>query len=419
MNMRAGKTADLKTGDNKMLFNFSRSIPSGSISQFHFGPHPILNLVAALAIACLAYGCKKEASGKKKPQQAFPVATIKAASQNIPWNFDTFGSVEAFSNVNINSLVGGKIIKVGFIPGQKVKKGDILAQIDARPYEANLKQIEANMERNTVLAADAERQARVKSELYKKNAVSEDDMFKTKAISESLKRAVKNDEANMDKARLDVEYCTIRAPFDGRIGDILIHEGSIIKANDNTMATISAATPAYVAFSLPERFLPIVQKLMADGKKIEVTAKIEAAKNNIVSKGKLCFIDNTVNQNSGTVRMKALFPNTDEALWPGQFVDVTVELSAGETYTAIPSDAIQNGQLGEQVFIVKSDSSVELRHVEVERTSSGLSAISKGVEPGETVVLTGQFRLVPGAKVTVIPPEAEKKTEIKTEKKSK
>jgi multidrug efflux system membrane fusion protein len=219
----------------------------------------------------------------------------------------------------------------------------------------------------------------------------------------------------MDKARLDVEYCTIKSPFDGRIGDILFHEGSIIKPNDNTIATISASTPAYVAFSLPERFLPVVQKLIADGKKVEVTVKIEAAKNIISSKGELCFIDNTVNQNSGTVRMKALFPNTDETLWPGQFVDVTLELSAGETYTVIPSDAIQNGQLGLQVFVLKKDSTVELRHIEVERATSDLSAISKGLQPGETVVLTGQFRLVPDAKVSVISPNTEKKAEIKSE----
>ena len=342
----------------------------------------ICSLALAVAITTLTYGCSKEDSGKKKSQQPMPVSVIKAVSQNIPWNFDTFGAVEAFSNVNINSLVGGKIIKVGFSPGQKVKKGDIIALIDSRPYEANLKQIEANLERDIVLSADAERQARVKEELHKKNAVSEDDMFKTKAISESLKRAVKNDEANMDKARLDVEYCTIKSPFDGRIGDILFHEGSIIKPNDNTIATISASTPAYVAFSLPERFLPVVQKLIADGKKVEVTVKIEAAKNIISSKGELCFIDNTVNQNSGTVRMKALFPNTDETLWPGQFVDVTLELSAGETYTVIPSDAIQNGQLGLQVFVLKKDSTVELRHIEVERATSDLSAISKGLQPG-------------------------------------
>jgi multidrug efflux system membrane fusion protein len=401
---------------------FSGLILSGSLSifiqkmKFYRALHLICNLSTAVAIAALTYGCGKGDSGRKKPEQSIPVSVTKAVSQNIPWNFDTFGAVEAFSNVNINSLVGGKIIKVGFAPGQKVKKGDILALIDARPYEANLKQIEANMERDTVLAIDAERQARVKEELHRKNAVSEDDMFKTKAISESLKRAVKNDEANMDKARLDVEYCTIKSPFDGRVGDILIHEGSIIKANDNTIANVSAATPAYVTFSLPERFLPVVQKLMVDGKKIEVTATIAAAKDTVSSKGELCFVDNTVNQNSGTVRMKALFPNTDETLWPGQFVDVSLELSAGETYTAIPSDTIQNGQLGQQVFVVKKDSTVELRQVEVERTASGLSAISKGLQPGETVVLTGQFRLVPGAKVSVISPDAEKKPGTTAEK---
>jgi multidrug efflux system membrane fusion protein len=400
-----------------MDFDFFRLIFRGCLSVFISKMklrtfNPICNLIVVAAIATVTYGCGKVAdTGKKKSPQPMPVSVVKAVSQNIPWNFDTFGSVESFSSVNINSLVGGKVIKVGFAPGQKVKKGYILAEIDSRPYEANLKQIEANMERDTVLSVDAERQARVKEELHRKNAVSEDDMFKTKAISESLKRAVKNDEANMDKARLDVEYCTIKAPFDGRVGDILIHEGSIIKPNDNTIATISSVTPAYVAFSLPERFLPTVRKLMAEGKKIEVTAKIESAKKVVSSKGELCFIDNTVNQSSGTVRMKALFPNTDETLWPGQFVDTTIELSAGETYTAIPSDAIQNGQLGTQVFVVKSDSTVELRKVDVERAALGLSAISKGVQPGETVVLAGQFRLVPGAKVSVMSPDGVNKSD--------
>ena len=149
----------------------------------------------------------------------------------------------------------------------------------------------------------------------------------------------------------------------------------------------------------------------------EVVACIESSKGKIPNKGELCFIDNAVNQNSGTVRMKALFQNADESLWPGQFVDVSIELSADEIYIAVPSDAVQNGQLGTQVFVVKNDSTVELRQVEVERTNAGLSAISKGVQANETVVLTGQFRLVPGAKVAVSSAGSEKKTEPVPDKK--
>lgn len=394
------------------MFSASENIlPEGNPSMKTF----TLRFVLAFFLALFVLSCSKKEAVRKA--EGVPVTVSRVESKLIPIQINTYGNIEAYTVVPIKSLIGGQIIKTLVSSGQDVKKGDLLFSIDARPYEANLRQIEANLERDTVLAEDAERQARVKGELYLKKAVSEDDMFKTKAISESLKRAVKNDEANMDKAKLDVEYCTIRSPFDGRVGDILIHEGSIIKPNDNTIATLSAATPAYVAFSLPERFLPVVQKLMAAGKKIEVTAKIEAAKGDIASKGELCFIDNTVNQNSGTVRMKALFPNTDETLWPGQFVNVTVELSAGETYTAIPSDAIQNGQLGQQIFVVKNDSTVELRQVEVERTAFDLTAVSKGLQPGETVVLAGQFRLVPGAKVSVVTPDTEKKPGTASEKK--
>ena len=394
-----------------MIFKRTSFVAAG-LSSHSF----LICLTAVAAAAIFASGCgrKDDAGGKKAGQGAVPVAVAKAESRNIPWVFDTFGTVESFSSVDINSMVGGKVTKIDFAPGQKVKKGDVLALIDSRPYEANLKQIEANMERDTVLSTDADRQARVKEELHRKNAVSEDEMFKTKAISESLKRAVKIDEANMDKVRLDVEYCTIRAPFDGRIGDILIHVGSIIKANDDKIANISMTAPAYVAFSLPERLLPVIQKLMEGGKKLEVTAMVDSTKEKIESKGVICFIDNTVNQNSGTVKMKALFQNSDEKLWPGQFVEVFIELSAGETYTSIPTDAIQSGQLGQQVFVVKADSTVDLRQVEIERSSGGFSAITKGVQPGETVVLTGQFRLVPGAKVSM---ESDKKTEAAPDKK--
>ncbi len=377
-------------------------------------------LFAVLVMFSLSLGCKKsEDAGKKKPQEVppVPVTVATAVSQDIPWIFDTYGIVEPFSSVNITSLVSGKVIKIGFVPGQKVKKGDILAQIDSRPYEANLKQFAANLERDKVLSSDAERQTSVKDELYKKKIVSEDEMFKTKAVSESLKRSVKINEANIDKARLDVEYCTIRTPFDGRVGDILIHEGAIIKINDDIIASVSTTSPAYVGLSLPERLLPVVQKLMADARKIEVVASVESSKGKIPNKGELCFIDNKVNQESGTIKMKVLFQNTDESLWPGQFVDVSIELSTGEPYTAIPSDAVQNGQLGLQVFVVKSDSTVELRQVEVERTNAGMSAISKGVQAGEMVVLTGQFRLVPGAKVAISSTESEKKTEPAPDKK--
>ncbi len=371
--------------------------------------------VIAAALLTAAGGC-----GKKDEMQdrkvggggPVPVTVVKSESRNIPWLFDTFGTVEPFSSVDINSMVGGRVQEIAFTPGQKVKKGDVLARIDSRPYEANLKQIQANLERDTVLCADAERQTKLREDLFKKSAgVSEDEVFKAKAVSESLKRSVKINEASLEKAKLDVEYCTIKAPFDGRMGDILIHEGSIIKATDDNIANIASSTPVYVTFSLPERLLPVVQKLIAGGKKLELAARIDAGKEQVESKGELCFIDNTVNQASGTVKMKGLFQNSDEALWPGQFVEVVVDLSVGETYTAIPTDAIQLGQLGQQIFVVKPDSTVELRKVEVERNAAGFSAVSKGLEPGETVVLTGQFRLVPGAKVQVLAPGEDKKAE--------
>jgi multidrug efflux system membrane fusion protein len=354
-------------------------------------------------LSLFVLSCSKKQVVRKA--ELVPVTVAKVESKLIPVQINTYGNIEAYTVVPVKSLIGGQIIKAHVNSGQDVKKGDLLFSIDARPYEANLKQIEANLERDTVLAEDAERQARVKVELYKKKAVSEDDMFKTKAISESLKRSVKVDEANMDKARLDVEYCSIRSPIDGRAGDVLTDEGNIIKANDQTLIVIMQIKPVSVSFSIPQVYLNLMKKHILS-KKLEVLVKAQNDTEPPV-KADVEFLDNTVDPATGTVRIEAKADNEKELFWPGQFVNVTINMVSENPVLVVLSRAVQPSQKGNYVYVVKPDNTVEMRLVTILRSANGESALSQGVSEGETVITDGHLRLVPGSKV-----------EIKTPKKS-
>jgi len=352
--------------------------------------------------------CSKKETVRKA--ECVPVTVAKVESKPVPVQINTYGNIEAYTVVPIKALIGGQIIKAHVNSGQDVKKGDLLFSIDSRPYDANLKQIMANLERDTVLAEDAERQARVKSELYNKKAVSEDDMFKTKAISESLKRSVKVDEANMDKAKLDVEYCSIRTPIDGRAGDILTDEGNIIKANDQTLIIINQIKPVSVSFSVPQVYLNLIKKHIA-AKKLDVAVKAQNYTEPPV-KADVEFLDNAVDPTTGTVRIEAKVDNEKELFWPGQFVNVTINMVSENPVLVVPSQAVQPSQKGNYVYVVKSDNTVEMRLVTILRSAGGETALSQGVSEGETVVTDGHLRLVPGSKVEIkLPKNLEKPLE--------
>lgn len=357
----------------------------------------------ALPLALLlASGCGKDGDKAKKSSKApVPVSVAKAELKNVPLVFDTFGLVEPFAKVSIKPQVTGRIEKIEFTPGQRVSKGQTLIRLDARPFQAELQMAEAAHSKNSILLEDAQRLSELKSKLYTSKIVTEDEMLRLKAAAKAAAAALHSDKADIERKRLDIEYCTIAAPFDGRVGDILMHEGAVVKADETSIVEVTRTEPAYVAFSLPERFLPVVQSLLAAGEKPSVLATTTGDRRKQYS-GELHFIDNTVNQNSGTVKMKALFQNPDGALWPGQYVDVSINLSKGkESFATVPSESIQPGQDGFHVFIVKPDSSVEMRQVAIERTAGRETAVASGLNPGETVVVAGQFLLSSGAKVSV------------------
>ncbi len=361
----------------------------------------ILRFLLIVSLSIFISSCSKKEVVRKS--EAVPVTVAKVESRLIPIQINTFGNIEAYTVVAVKSLIGGQIIKVHVNSGQDVKKGDLLFSIDSRPYEANLKQIEANLERDAVLAEDAERQARVKAELHKKNAVSEDDMFKTKAVSESLKRSVKVDQANIEKAKLDVDYCSIKTPIDGKAGDILIDEGSIIKANDQTLIVINQIKPVSVSFAIPQAYLNMIRKHIS-AKKLDVEIKGQHDTEAPV-KAEVEFLDNAVDSTTGTIRIEAKVDNDKELFWPGQFVNVTINMVSENPVLVVPSQTVQPSQKGNYVYVVKPDNSVEMRLVTILRSAGGESALSKGVSEGETVVTDGHLKLMPGSKIEVKVPK--------------
>jgi multidrug efflux system membrane fusion protein len=327
------------------------------------------------------------------------VLVAEAVQKPVPRQIRTFGSAEAYATVVIKSQVAGQVTRAHIVPGQAVKAGELLFSIDARPFEAELKQLEAVLARNRVLAAESERQAKIAAELTQRKVASNDEMARAQAAAAAQQAALLVDQANIDRVRLDLEYCTIKAPITGRTGDLLTREGSVVKANDVNLVEVAQTVPIYVSFAVPQVHLPDIRRFLAAGS-VEVTAAIPGD-TAAPAVGKLDFIDNTVDESTGTIRLKALFENAAEQFWPGEFLDVVLTLTREEQGVVIPYQALQHGQGGTIAFVVKPDQTVELRRVTVRRTLGDEALIGDGVQAGETVVTDGQLRLVPGARIEV------------------
>jgi multidrug efflux system membrane fusion protein len=351
-------------------------------------------LITAAAAAALACSGRKPAG----PAPAVPVTAAAAQKRAVPVEVHAIGHVEPYSTVSIRSQIGGTLVRVAFREGQVVRKGDPLFTIDRRPYEAALSQARANLDRDQATARNAAAQASRYAELVKKDYVTQQQYDDVRSQAASAEATVKADEAAVENARVQLSYCTISAPISGRTGSLLVHEGNVVKANDdNPLVVINQIEPIYVAFSVPEPKLPEIQKRSAAGK-LQVIAQPEGGQPH---QGRLTFIDNSVNSTTGTIDLKGTFPNADQTLWPGQFVNVTLQLAVEPGAIVIPTPAVQSGQSGSYVYIVKPDQTVELRPVVVDRQEGALTVIAKGVQAGETVVTDGQLRLREGSKVEV------------------
>ena len=308
--------------------------------------------------------------------------------------------MEAYNTVSIKAQVNGVVSRVHFTEGQDVRKGALLFTIDPRPFEAALKQAEAQLAKDRAQARFALEQVRRYGDLLKDGIVTQDQYDQLKANADALEAAIAADRAAVDNARVQLGYCYIRSPIDGRTGNLAVRVGNLVKANDEpVLVTINQLTPIYVSFTVPEKELPEIKKYLSGGR-----LKVEAVAPNDPKgpeEGTISFLDNAVDTTTGTIRLKGTFANSGLRLWPGQFVNCALTLTYLSNAVVVPTSAVQTGQQGEYLFVVKRDGTVEMRPVAVALAGGGESVIARGVKPGETVVTDGQLRLVPGAKVEV------------------
>ena len=361
---------------------------------------------ALAACACFS-GCSRE---KAAPPvvPAVPVLAAAVEQKDMPVDVQAIGAVEALSTVSVKTQITGELTGVFFKEGQDVKKGDLIFTLDKRPFEAEIKRQEANLQRDTAQAHLAHLDADRYAGLFKEGVVSKQQYDQAQANAQALDAAVQADNAALETARVQLIYCSIYSPINGRTGTLMIHQGNMIKANDTPfLVSINQIEPIYVTFPVPEQYLADIKRFAAAGT-LPVKATIQGDNRPVL--GKLSFIDNTVDQTTGTIKLKGQFVNADRRLWPGQFVNVTLTLHAQPSAIVVPSQAVQNGQQGQFVFVIHPDLTVEARPVSVNRTSNGQSVIDKGLAAGERVVTDGQLRLVPGSKVDIRPAVAPQPT---------
>ena len=361
-------------------------------------------LLASVSVALTlgAAACAKPAG--PPAAETVPVRIGQVVQKPVALQIRNVGTVQAYTAVTVRALVAGEIMQVHFREGQDVAKGDLLFTIDPRPYQAALAQAEAALARDRAQEANAAADAQRYEDLVAKDYVTRQQYDGVIANQKALGATVRSDEAALERARLDLAYCSIRSPIDGRTGAVMVQVGNIVKSNDATLVAINQVVPIYVSFAVPERDLAEIRKRQAQGK-LTVQAE-DAATNQPISRGELTFVDNTVDRATGTIILKATFANPDRALWPGEFVNAVLTLATDQKAVVAPTSAIQNGQQGTYAYVVKADQTVESRPVTVARNAPEGAVIAKGLAPGETEVTDGQLRLSPGAKVEVVTGQA-------------
>ena len=374
---------------------------------------PVVFLLGALALS--VSGCGR----KEQPPTAeiVPVLAAKVEKKAVPIELTAIGNVEALQTVAVQARVAGEIDQVAFREGQDVQPGDLLFTIDPRPYEAALAEAQARLERDRALAKNAEESAARYADLVQKDYVTAEQYEQMRAAAEAARATARADEAAVQNARLQLSYTRITAPIAGRTGSIQVHKGNMLRPNDErTLVTINQIRPIAVGFMVPESAFDGIRRAQAAAR-LSVEARPSrgpvdpaspgrpgtGASDEPPERGELSFVDNTVDRATGTVRLKATFANASGALWPGRFVEVVLTLAHDPDALVIPAQAIQTGQQGSYVFVVKADSTVESRTVTVGRRQGGDVVIAKGLSADERVVTDGQVRLAPGVKVEVKP----------------
>ncbi len=388
-----------------------------------------LLLPAPIFAAVLVSGCNAPKTQSAGPPPPVPVSVAVATRESVPVQIRAVGTVEASASIQIKSRIDGQLMSVRFAEGSNIAKDDMLFEVDPRPYRealrqaeaavardtAQLRQAEANHARDIAQSKNADAIAARNDLLAKAGVISreQNDQFRTNADAmreavqagaaaiESARALLESDRAAVDRAKLELSYCEIRSPVSGRAGNLLVNAGNTIKANGDTLVVINQIAPIFVSFGVPDDYLPVIRQSSAARKlPVEVSLQNDSGK---TTHGVLNVIDNTVDPNTGTIRLKAIFNNEDRFLWPGQFVNIVLTLDTRTDATLIPSEAVQPGQKGQFVYVVKSDQTTESRIVTVGPTVGHKVIIEKGITPGETVVTDGQLRLFPGARIRPVP----------------
>lgn len=339
------------------------------------------------------------AGGKKmQAPQAVPVKLAKAVVQDMPLRLEITGRTEAYETVTLKSRVEGQVQSVPYTEGQHVRQGDVLLRLDPADFQAKLNQAEANLARSQAQLAKARADVERYIALRAKGFVSEEKVSEMRTAAAATESVTKADAAAADLARLQLSYTTIRAPFAGVVGAKLVFPGAAVKLNETTLAVVNRVRPLYVGFAVPEKYLPQLQAGMRSGRKA-MTAAISLPGGNDTWEGDVRFLDNGVDVATGTIQLKAILPNADERLAPGQFISVSLVLDTLKEAVVIPAEAVQQGAEGSFLFVAKQDGTVEVRKVRVASVQKQFAIIGEGLAGGETVVTEGQLRLTPGARV--------------------
>jgi len=352
-------------------------------------------LLFTIIFIFMIHGCSSKEKIAMPPP---PVAVASVVAKTVPVQINAVGNVEPYQTISVKAQITGQITKINFREGQDVRKGQLLFELDCRPYVEALKQAEANLARDTAQAKNAEADLQRYTALLEDQFVTRQQYDQVRTNWAALEATLKADKAVVENSRVQIQYCSINSPIDGRTGSVKVHQGNILKANDVEVVVVNQIEPIYVTFAIPEKDLPAVKKYQAQGK-----LKVDALMNGDPrpDTGMLTFIDNAVNKVTGTITLKGTFANREKRLWPGQFVTVILTLTTLPDAIVVPSRAVDTGQSGQYVFVIKPDLTAEMRPVTIGSSLGGETLILKGLQVGEQVVTDGQLRLIPGANVTI------------------
>ncbi len=360
----------------------------------------VLVFAAAVVVILQMRARTTTAKGQEQATAAsIPVLVATAEAKDVPIILRGLGTVQAFNSVSVKSRIEGAITKINFKEGQEVHTGDVLVELDARPYQAALEQANAVLARNQALLANAKVDLQRYAKLLTKDFAPEQQYATQQSTVAQDEATLKDSRAAIDAAQLNVEYASIKSPIDGVTGIRQIDLGNLIQANSQPLVVVTQIKPIYVTFALPEADIGPIRDAMAKAKLSVLAFAADDEKQ--IAKGILNLVDNAVDQTTGTFKLKAEFSNADEALWPGEFVNAHLVLRVVQNGANVPSAAIQTGPKGSFTYVVKDDSTVDMRPIKVIQTENNLALVGTGLKIGERVVTAGQFKLQQGAKVHV------------------